>query len=87
MIMTNVQLPGNVSSDEVASKRKTIKRQPMQDRSKPVAYVVDQEKYDGPKKPPMPLEQSGEVRWSQEAPDATRTIRRRTMVPRSPRCH
>ena len=48
MIMTNVQLPGNVSSDEVASKRKTIKRQPMQDRSKPVAYVVEQEKYDGP---------------------------------------
>ena len=49
MIMTNVQLPGNASSDEVASKRKPIKRQPMQDRSKPVAYVVEQEKYDGPK--------------------------------------
>ena len=71
MIMTNVQLPGNVSSDEVASKRKTIKRQPMQDRSKAGGICCG----------------AGEVRWSQEAPDATRTSRRSTMVPRSPRCH
>ena len=56
MIMTNVQLPGNGSSDELASKRKTIKLQPMQDRSKPLAYVVEQETYGGPKKPPISLE-------------------------------
>ena len=30
----------------------------MQDRSKPLAYLVEQEKYDGPKKPSMPLEQA-----------------------------
>lgn len=58
MIMAKVQLPGNASSDEIAPKRKTIKRQPMQDRSKTIKYAVQQEKYDGPKKPPMPPEQA-----------------------------
>lgn len=57
MIMAKVRLPGNASLD-VVPKRKTIKRQPTQDRSKPIKYDVQQETYDGPKKPPMPPEQA-----------------------------
>ena len=42
----------------MAPKRKTIKRQPMRDRSNPVKYDVQQEAYNGPKKPLMPPEQA-----------------------------
>ena len=42
----------------MAPKRKTIKRQPMQDRSKPVKYDVQQETYNGSKKLLMPPEQA-----------------------------
>ena len=58
MIMAQVRPPDFSSPDEVAPKRKTIKRQPMQDRSKPVKYDVQQETYNGPKKPLMPPEQA-----------------------------
>ena len=42
MIMAQVRPLGISSPDEVAPKRKTIRRQPMQDRSKPVNYDVQQ---------------------------------------------
>ena len=42
----------------MAPKRKTIKRQPTQDRSKLVKYDVQQETYNGPKKLLMPPEQA-----------------------------
>ena len=58
MIMAQVKLPGNAGFYEVSLNRKTIKRQPMQDRSKSIKYDVKQEKYDGPKKPAMPPEQA-----------------------------
>ncbi len=34
--------------------RRTIKRQMMEDRSKPISYEVPKSTYEGPKKPPMP---------------------------------
>ena len=52
MIMAQVRLPGN--DTDVTVKRKTIPRQRMEDRSKPIMYDVPQVTYDGPKKPPMP---------------------------------
>ena len=58
MIMAQVRQPGISSPGEVAPKRKTIKRQPMQDRSKPVKYDVQHETYNGPKKPLVPPEQA-----------------------------
>ena len=58
MIMAQVKLPGNAGLDEVSHERKNIKRQPMQDRSKSIKYDVQQESYDGPKKPAMPPEQA-----------------------------
>ena len=58
MIMAQGRLPSNVSPDEVVTMRKVIKQQPMQDHSKPIKYEVQQERYDGPKKPPMPMEQA-----------------------------
>jgi len=58
MIMAEVRPPGTVSHGDVAPKRKTIKRQPMQDRSKPVEYNVQLETYNGPKKPLMPQEEA-----------------------------
>ena len=54
MIMAQVQPPGSDLPDTVVCKRKTIKRQPIGDRAKLVQYDVQQERYDGPKKPPMP---------------------------------
>ena len=58
MIMAQVKLPGNAGLDEVSLERKTIKRQPMKDRSKSIKYDVQQERYDGPKKPAIPPEQA-----------------------------
>ena len=58
MIMAQVKLPGNAGLGEVSHERKTIKRQPMQDRSQSIKYDVQQESYDGPKKPTMPPEQA-----------------------------
>ena len=58
MVMAQVRPPGISSLGEVAPKRKTTKRQLMQDRSKPVKYDVQQETYNGPKKPLMPPEQA-----------------------------
>ena len=58
MIMAQGRLPSNVSPDEVDPMRKVIKQQPMQDHSKPIKYEVQQERYNGPKKPPMPMEQA-----------------------------
>ena len=43
MIMGQVRPPDSSSRGEVAPKRKTTKPQPMQDRSKPVKYDVQQE--------------------------------------------
>ena len=42
----------------MAPKRKTIKRQPMQDRSKLVKYYVQQDMYNGTKKALVPPEQA-----------------------------
>jgi len=56
MIMVQVRPPAISSPGEVAPKRKTTKRQLMQDRSKPVKYDVQHEMYNGPKKPLMPPE-------------------------------
>ncbi|MCP3889476.1 MAG: hypothetical protein GY702_11490, partial [Desulfobulbaceae bacterium] len=58
IIMAQVQLPDNNNNRSIAGPKtpKTIKRQPMEDRAKPVDYEVQQETYDGPKKPPMPLD-------------------------------
>ena len=51
--------PLDISSPgEVAPKQKTIKRQRMQNCSKPFKYDVQQEAYNGPKKPLMPPEQA-----------------------------
>ena len=58
MIMAQVRPPDISSPGEVAPKRKTILRQPMQDRSKPDKYDVQQQTYNGPKKPLMPQEQA-----------------------------
>ena len=58
MIMGQVRPPDSSNRGEVAPKRKTTKPQPMQDRSKPVKYDVQQETYNGPKKPLMPPEQA-----------------------------
>ena len=58
MIMAQVRPPSISSPGEMAPKRKTIKRQPMQDRSKPVKYGVQQETYSGFKKPLMPTGQA-----------------------------
>ena len=58
MIMAQVRPPDISSPGEVAPKQKTIKRQTMQDRSKLVKYDVQQETYNGPKKPLMPPEQA-----------------------------
>ena len=58
MIMTQVRPPSISSPGELDSMQTTIKRQPMQDRSKPVKYGVQQETYSGPKKPLMPPEQA-----------------------------
>ena len=58
MIMAQVRPPGRCSPGEVAPKRKTIKRQPMPDRTKPIEYDVQQQTYTGPKKPLMPPEQA-----------------------------
>jgi len=54
MIMAQVQLPQKgrvVIPAEGVLKRKTIKRQPMQDRTQPVMYDIQQEVYNGPKNP------------------------------------
>ena len=51
-----VRPPDISSPGEVAHKRKTTKRQLMQDRSNPVKYDVQQEMYNGLKKPLMPPE-------------------------------
>ena len=58
MIMAQVRPSGIISLGEVATKRKTIKRQLMQDRSKPVKYDVQQETYNIPKKPLVLPEQA-----------------------------
>ena len=58
MIMAQVRPPSIRSPGEMAPKRKTIKRQPMQDRLKPVKYDVQQETYSGFKKPLMPTGQA-----------------------------
>ena len=58
VIMAQVRTSGISSLGEVAPKRKTIKRQLMQDRSTPVKYDVQQETYNGPKKLPMTPEQA-----------------------------
>jgi len=52
--MAQIIPPGISSPGEVAPKRETTKRQPMQDRSKPVKYDVHQVMNNGPKKPLMP---------------------------------
>ena len=52
MIMAQVRLPG--SDSQIIGTKKTIPRQRMEDRSKPVKYDTMEVKYDGPKKPPMP---------------------------------
>ena len=51
MIMAQVRSPSISSPAELDPMQKTIKRQPMQDRSKPVKYDVQQVTYNGPKKP------------------------------------
>ena len=56
MIMAQVRPPSISNPGELVPMQKTIKRQPMQDRSKPVKYDVQQETYNGPKKPLMPPE-------------------------------
>jgi len=58
MIVAQVRSPSISSPAGLDSMQKTIKRQPMQDRSKPGKYNVQQETYNGPKKPPMPPEQA-----------------------------
>ena len=58
MIMAQVRPSGISSLGEVAPKRKTIKRQLMQDRSNPVKYDVQQETCNGHRKPLVPPEQA-----------------------------
>ena len=58
MIMAHVRPPSISSPGELDPMQKTIKRQPMQDRSKPVKFGVQQETNNGPKKPLMPPEQA-----------------------------
>ena len=54
MIMAQVRPPDISSPNEVAPKRKTITRQPMQDRSKPDKYDVQQETTMDPRSPWCP---------------------------------
>ena len=58
MIMAEVRPLENFYNDgNVPKKRKTIKRQPLKDRSKPVEYNVQLGSYDGPRNPATPFEQ------------------------------
>ena len=59
MIMAEIRPLENFDNDgNVPKKRKTIKRQPLKDRSKPVEYNVQLESYDGPRNPAMPFDQA-----------------------------
>ena len=49
MIMAQVRPPSISSPGELDPMQKTIKRKPLQDRSKPVKYDVQQDTYNGPK--------------------------------------
>ena len=53
LTMAQVRSPSISSPAELDPLQKTIKRQPMQDRSKPVKYDVQQVTYNGSKKPLM----------------------------------
>ena len=64
MIMAQVRSPSISSPAELDPMQKTNKRQPMQDRSKPVKYVVQQVTYNGPKKPLMTPRTSCPLRTS-----------------------
>ena len=55
MIVAEVPLTSNFVPEEVAPKQKILRRETMKD---PIKYEVQQEKYTGPKKPSMPLEQA-----------------------------